>query len=46
MVLKASKPAYVKFKVNEEFVVRTGNNTSPLSIKEAQEYIKGQWKNT
>ena len=43
-VLKADKPAYVEFKGKEEFFVRTGNNTSPLGIKEAQEYIKNHWK--
>lgn len=43
-VLKADKPAYVDFKGKQEFYVRTGNNTSPLSIKEAQEYIKNHWK--
>ncbi|MEQ9618422.1 MAG: putative DNA binding domain-containing protein [Deltaproteobacteria bacterium] len=42
-VLKADKPAYVDFKGKEEFFVRTGNNTSPLSIKEAQEYIRNHW---
>lgn len=43
-ILKADKPAFVNFKGKEEFYVRTGNNTSPLSMKEAQEYIKNHWK--
>lgn len=42
--VKADKPAYVKFKGDEKFFVRTGNNTSPLSIKEAQDYISNHWK--
>lgn len=43
-VLKADKPAYVTFKGEAEFFVRTGNSTSPLSVKEAQEYIESHWK--
>ncbi len=37
-VVRATKPAYVSYKNEEEFFVRTGNNTSPLSMKEAQNY--------
>jgi type I restriction enzyme, R subunit len=43
-VLKADKPAYVSLKGRDEFFVRTGNNTSPMNVKEAQEYIKNHWK--
>lgn len=44
-VVSSNKPAYLKYKGNEEFFVRTGNNTSPLSIKEAQDYISDKkWK--
>jgi hypothetical protein len=39
-VVKSNKPAYVE---NDEFFVRTGNNTSPLNKKETQEYIKYHW---
>jgi len=43
-IVRASKLAYVKYKNNEEFFVRTGNNTSPLSMKEAQDYISDKRK--
>lgn len=43
-VVRASKPAYVKYKNEEEYFVRTGNNTSPLGMKETQDYISDNWK--
>ena len=42
-VLKSNKPVYVTYKGKEEFFVRTGNNTSSLSMKETQDYIEGHW---
>ncbi|HRN70080.1 MAG TPA: putative DNA binding domain-containing protein [Candidatus Woesebacteria bacterium] len=42
-VVRGNKPAYVTFKGNEEFFVRTGNNTSPLGMKETQDYISDNW---
>lgn len=43
-VLKANKPVYVKTQNSEDFYVRTGNNTTALSVSEAQAYIAGHWK--
>lgn len=40
-VKKGHKPAYLKNQDNkEEFFVRVGNSTQPLSMSEAEEYIK------
>lgn len=40
-VSKGHKPAYLKNSDNkEEFFVRVGNSTQPLSMSEAEEYIK------
>ncbi|MFI5252371.1 MAG: Eco57I restriction-modification methylase domain-containing protein [Bacteroidota bacterium] len=35
---------YVKDEKGEQFFVRTGNATNPLSMKEAVEYCKRKWK--
>lgn len=44
-VKKGHKPAYLKNSDNkEEFFVRVGNSTQPLSMSEAEEYIKEQFK--
>jgi len=43
-VMKSPQPVYVKYGSTEEFFVRTGNSTSPLTISEAKEYIGQQWK--
>lgn len=43
-VMKASKPIYLRSKNSEEFFVRTGNNTSALTLSETQSYIESQWK--
>lgn len=40
----SDKPIYLKFSGLEEFYVRTGNATSPLSLSEAATYIKSHWK--
>ena len=36
-------PVYVKFSDSEEFFIRTGNSSRPLSIREATEYIQNRF---
>jgi type I restriction enzyme, R subunit len=43
-VVRSDNPVYVSFKDQQEFFVRTGNNTSSLNIQEAQNYISTHWK--
>ena len=43
-VSQGDKPAYVKFDNTEEFYVRTGNSTTPLTLSAAASYIE-LWKN-
>jgi len=43
-VLKSDNPVYVKSQGSEELYVRTGNNTSSLSMSEAQSYIESHWQ--
>jgi predicted HTH transcriptional regulator len=38
------KPVYVKYGDAEEFHIRSGNSTRPLSIREANEYIQNRFK--
>jgi hypothetical protein len=39
------KPAYLKNSdQKEEFFVRVGNTSQPLSMSETEEYIKNHWK--
>lgn len=42
-VKPAVRPAYVRFDKDEEFYVRTGNSTTPLSLSEANSYLD-LWK--
>ncbi len=43
-VSESHKPAYLKNGADEEFFVRVGNSTHPLSMSEAEEYIKTHWE--
>jgi predicted HTH transcriptional regulator len=44
MKIKPSKkPVYVKDGKTEEFFLRTGNATNPMTMSEANEYIKTHW---
>lgn len=40
----STKPVFVTWNGSEEFFVRNGNTTNPLSIKEAVTYIEEHWK--
>jgi hypothetical protein len=40
VVLPAPEPVYLKHKNNEEFYIRTGNSSQPLSISQAVKYIQ------
>ena len=39
-VQPASAPAYLTFKGKEEFYIRTGNSTQPLTVSKATTYIQ------
>jgi hypothetical protein len=43
-VKKSKKPVYVKNKKEEEFYIRAGNATHPLSISEATRYIQENFR--
>ncbi|MEA1929306.1 MAG: putative DNA binding domain-containing protein [Patescibacteria group bacterium] len=44
IVEQSDKPVYLKDGKGEEFYIRTGNTTTPLSMSEARSYIEGHWK--
>lgn len=43
LVEPAAAPAYLTFKGKEEFYVRTGNSSQPLSVSQAARYIQGRF---
>lgn len=43
-VIPSPKPVYLKANGEEEFFIRTGNTTSPLSLSEVTSYIDSHWK--
>lgn len=43
-VMRSSQPAYVSQNGDVEFFIRTGNTTSPLSVKETHSYIESRFK--
>jgi hypothetical protein len=43
-VKPSNKPVYIKNEGQEEFYVRVASKTTPLSISEAQQYIKDRFK--
>src|SRR3989344_2043313 len=43
IVDQSDKPVYLKDNSTEEFYIRTGNTTTPLSMSEARSYIEGHW---
>ena len=43
-VKPSKKPVYIKNEGQEEFYVRVASKTTPLSISEAQQYIKDRFK--
>lgn len=40
----SDRPVYVRAGKGEEFYIRTGNATSPMTLSEAASYIKSRWK--
>lgn len=44
-VLNSGKPAYVTNEGKEEFYIRASASSQPLSVREANEYIKEHWAN-
>ncbi len=44
IVEQSDRPVYLKDNNSEEFYIRTGNTTTPLSMSEARSYIEGHWK--
>lgn len=42
-VKKSPEPVYTKKKVEEEFFIRKGTSTRPLTIREAHKYINHHW---
>lgn len=42
-VVPSPKPVYVSQNGEEEFFIRTGNTTSPLSVRETHSYIESHW---
>lgn len=43
-IRKSPKPVFIKRDGKKEFVIRAGNRTQTLDVKEATEYIKMHWK--
>lgn len=43
-VRPSPKPVYLKTNGDEEFFIRTGNTTTPLSLSETNSYIDSHWK--
>jgi membrane protein YdbS with pleckstrin-like domain len=43
-VVQSPEPVYVAQGNDVEFFIRTGNTTSPLSVKETHSYIESHWK--
>lgn len=43
-VAPASTPAYLTFKGKEEFYIRTGNSSQPLSVSKATKYVQTRFR--